>query len=188
MKRMSRLFVAIRPPPDQRIWLKSLASPIIGARWQDDNQLHVTLRFIGDIDRHGARDVADALRRMRFSPLTMAVNGVGSFDRRGRVDTLWAGIQPRDRLTHLHDKIDRACLSTGLPAETRTYIPHITLARFGHSGGAIGSFVAQHAGLTGPPFRVDRFGLYESLLGGSGATYRVMEEYQAQPSNDDGQS
>ncbi|MFZ2995096.1 RNA 2',3'-cyclic phosphodiesterase [Sphingobium sp.] len=179
---MPRLFIAIRPPADQRAWLMSLATPLAGARWQDDDQLHLTLRFVGDVDAHGAQDIADALRCIVFAPIECAVRGVGTFERKGRVDALWAGVHPRDPLSHLHRKIDRACISVGLPPESRAYLPHITLARFGRQGGAVDPFLAHHAALAGMPFRIDSFGLYESVLGRAGATYHVMDHFRASSS------
>ncbi|KQN00851.1 2'-5' RNA ligase [Sphingobium sp. Leaf26] len=176
---MHRLFVAIRPPADQRAHLLSLMMGVEGARWQDDAQLHLTLRFIGEVDRHRANDIADALSAIRFSPFDIQLSGVGRFDRKGVVDTLWAGVQPRDPLERLHKKADRACISTGLPPESRAYLPHITLARFGRTGAFVDPFVARHAALTCPLFRVDGFTLYESRIGHGGASYHPVEEYSA---------
>src|SRR3546814_10296472 len=65
---MHRLFVAIRPPPAIRVRLLGLMHGIAGARWQDDDQLHLTLRFVGEVDRPQADDLADALGHIRFSP------------------------------------------------------------------------------------------------------------------------
>lgn len=95
---MHRLFVAIRPPAAHRAQLLALMGGVAGARWQRDDQLHLTLRFIGEVDRHRASDIADALRTIRFAPFDARIAGVGVFDRRGLIDTLWAGVQPRDPL------------------------------------------------------------------------------------------
>lgn len=176
---MHRLFVAIRPPADQRGNMLSLMDGVEGARWQSDDQLHLTLRFIGEVDRHRANDIADALGAIRFAPFDVHLSGVGAFDRKGVVDTLWAGVKPRDPLAALHRKIDRACVSVGLPPESRAYLPHVTLARFGRAGGLIDPFLARHAALTGAPFRVDRFALFESRLGQQGATYHAIADYDA---------
>lgn len=176
---MHRLFVAIRPPADQRALLLRLMGGIAGARWQNDAQLHLTLRFVGEVDRHCAADLADALRTIRFTPFDAHVAGIGCFDRKGRVDALWAGVQPRDPLERLHRKVDRACVAVGLPPEDRAYLPHITLARFGRSGALVDPFIATHAALTAPPFRVDGFTLYESRLGHHGALYHGIEDYGA---------
>lgn len=176
---MHRLFVAIRPPADQRAHCLSLMNGVAGARWQSDDQLHLTLRFIGEVDRHRANDIADSLAAIRFIPFDIQVSGVGAFDRKGMVDTLWAGVEPRNPLAALHRKIDRACVRVGLPPERRAYLPHMTLARFGRSGGLVDPFLARHAALTGVPFRIDRFTLFESRLGHQGAIYNAISDYAA---------
>ncbi len=176
---MHRLFVAIRPPAPIRSLLLSLMGGVEGARWQDDDQLHLTLRFIGEVDRHRANDVADTLGAIRFSPFTISLSGVGSFDRKGIVDIIWAGVQPRDPLAQLHRKIDRACVTMGLPPEGRAYLPHITLARFGRSGGLVDGFLSVHAGLASPAFSVERFSLFESRIGHAGASYVPVANYNA---------
>ena len=175
---MHRLFVAIRPPATLRSQLLDLMEGVEGARWQDDEQLHLTLRFVGEVDRRIAEDIAAALANVRFAPFDIRLHGVGQFDRRGVVDTLWAGVQPRDPLAHLHRKIDRACVATGLPPEGRAYLPHITLARFGRSGGMVAPFLLRHGSLSSAPFPVDRFTLFESRIGHAGAQYEAVAEYR----------
>jgi 2'-5' RNA ligase len=174
---MHRLFVAIRPPPHIRAQLLAQMGGVAGARWQRDDQLHLTLRFIGEVDRHRAADIADALRTIRVAPFDASLSGVGAFDRRGMIDALWAGVQPRDPLTSLHRKIDRACVALGLPPEERAYLPHITLARFGRTGALVDPFLAAHAALTSAPFTVAGFALFESQLGHDGARYHIVEHY-----------
>lgn len=174
---MHRLFVAIRPPAAHREQLLALMGGVAGARWQRDDQLHLTLRFIGEVDRHRASDIADALRTIRFAPFDARIAGVGVFDRRGLIDTLWAGVQPRDPLASLHRKVDRACVAMGQPPEERAYWPHITLARFGRSGALVDPFLATHAALNSPPFTIDSFALFESRLGNNGAHYQIVEDY-----------
>ncbi|PZU56518.1 MAG: RNA 2',3'-cyclic phosphodiesterase [Sphingobium sp.] len=174
---MHRLFVALRPPATIRGRLLDLMHGVDGARWQDDGQLHLTLRFIGEVDRHMAEDVALALARVSAPPVELALDGIGTFDRRGRVDALWAGVSPHDALTALHARIDRACISAGLAPEGRAYLPHITLARLNRSAGTLDDFLARNAGLASPPFTLPEFGLYESTLGHGGAVYHLAERY-----------
>jgi 2'-5' RNA ligase len=102
---------------------------------------------------------------------------VGSFDRKGVVDTLWAGVQPRDSLAQLHKKVDRACVSAGLPPEGRAYLPHITVARFGRSGGTVDGFLSTQAALASPSFPVEGFSLFESRIGQTGARYEAVADY-----------
>ncbi|MFC4596445.1 MULTISPECIES: RNA 2',3'-cyclic phosphodiesterase [Sphingobium] len=177
---MHRLFVAIRPPADIRARLLSLMGGVAGARWQDDDQLHITLRFVGGADTHQADDLAAALGTVRFAPFALSLSGLGQFERKGRVDTLWAGVEPRDILTQLHRKIDRACGRAGFAADDRAYLPHITLARFSRTGGGpTDTFLASHAGLSTPPFLIDKFILFESRLTQSGARYDIAVVYPA---------
>ncbi len=172
---MPRLFVAIRPPSQICDRLIAVQAGVEGAHWQGDAQLHLTLRFIGDVDSRTGDDVVAALSATCAASFDIALNGVGSFDRRGRVDTLWAGVTPRDSLEALHKKIDHALVRIGLPAEGRAYRPHITLAR-GRMGSA-GAFLNGYATLNSPPFTVSHFGLYESTLGSDGARYTLVERW-----------
>ena len=179
---MHRLFVAIRPPEPIRARLLSLMSGIAGARWQSEDQLHLTLRFVGNADRHQANDLAGALAAVRFAPFAISLSGLGQFERKGRTDTLWAAIQPHDALDQLHRKIDRACVAAGFLAEQRAYLPHITLARFGRDAGSTDGFLTYHSGLSSPPFLVDEFALFESHLTQNGAHYEMAAVYLADPS------
>ena len=70
---MHRLFVAIRPPAEIRRALTALMGGVAGARWQDDDQLHLTLRFIGEVDHHRAEDIAAALGGLHASAVTARI-------------------------------------------------------------------------------------------------------------------
>jgi len=173
---MHRLFVAIRPPAAIRTSLLDAMHGVRGVRWQDDEQLHLTLRFIGEVDRHRANDVAAVLGSVHRAAFSIALSGIGRFGRRGK-GALWAGVAPHDQLHDLHKKIDQACLRVGIEPEPRAFHPHITLARFSHGSGPIDAFVEQSGGLSSGRFTVDSFRLYESHLKSDGALYSVVERY-----------
>jgi 2'-5' RNA ligase len=173
---MHRLFVAVRPPETVRDALLSLMGGISGARWQDDDQLHLTLRFIGEVDRHVASDVHAALGSLHHPPFEIAIAGLGLFDRRGVPETLWAGIAPQEPVRTLHNKVDQAMARVGLAPERRAFHPHITIARL-RGAGPVHDFMARSGGTSGPSFRVDAFGLYESRLTPEGAIYTQVERY-----------
>ena len=175
---MHRLFVGLRPPPAIRAQLLALMGGIPGARWQEDDQLHITLRFIGAVDRHAAEDAALALAQVHAPPLALQLSGVGAFDHRGRVNALWTGVAPRDPLAALHRKVDQALVRTGLAPEGRAYLPHVTLARMNAPAEAVERFVEAHAGLASPVFALDHFLLFESHLGQAGARYEAIERYK----------
>ncbi|UZK65839.1 RNA 2',3'-cyclic phosphodiesterase [Sphingomonas sp. M1-B02] len=174
---MHRLFVGLRPPHSIREQLLATMGGVPGARWQSDEQLHITLRFIGEVERPLAEDIAIALGNVRFPPLEVALAGVGQFDSRGRPNALWAGVRPHEALAGLHHKIDQALVRCGLPPEGRAYLPHITLARMNAAAAATSGFLEAQAGLASALFALDHFLLFESHLGREGATYDAVERY-----------
>ena len=174
---MHRLFVAIRPPDHIRDLLLGAMGGISGARWQDDDQLHLTLRYIGEVDRHQAGDVQAALDAIHHPRFDVVLNGVGTFDRRGQPETVWAGVAPLEPLKTLHKKIDQAIARVGIAPDQRAYRPHITLARLKRSSGSVRGLLEESGGLRSDPFEVDAFALFESKLTPEGAVYSVIETY-----------
>jgi len=174
---MIRLFVAIRPPAPIRAQLLTLMGGVRGARWQSDDQLHLPLRFIGEVDRHQAEDIDAALGAVRHPRFALSLSALGAFDRRGEPTALWAGVAPVEPLKALHKKVDQAIARTGLEPERRAYAPHITLARLRRDGGPVQSFLEGSGAVSSPPFAVEEFLLYESRLTPEGAVYEVKADY-----------
>lgn len=177
---MHRLFVALRPPLAIRDALGDVMDGVAGARWQDDDQLHLTVRFIGAVERPFAEDVAAALAAVRAPAPTVAIAGIGRFGSRGRSEALWAGLAPHEPLAALHRKVDQAMVRVGLEPERRAYLPHITLARLPRgfqAGSEVDVWLARHAGLTSEPFALPHLILYESHLGRSGASYEPIARW-----------
>ena len=174
---MHRLFVAIRPPGPIRDLLVDAMDDSPELRWVSDENLHLTLRFIGEVDRPVAEDVATLLDQIRFPAFSLRIGRAGRFDRRNG-GAIWASVEPRDQVIQLAAKIDRACVLAGLEAERRAFHPHITLARYGRSSGEAGaSFERRNAALSSEPFEVDRFILFESHLSRHGAHYEEVAQY-----------
>ena len=174
---MHRLFVAIRPPDRIRDLLLAAMGGISGARWQTDEQLHLSLRFIGEVDRHAAGDIHAALGAVHHPRFEIAVNGLGTFERRGQPEVVWAGVAPQEPVKALHKKVDQALAQVGVEREQRAYLPHVTLARLKRSSGSVRGLIEDRGGLTSPAFIVDSFGLYESKLTPDGAVYAEIERY-----------
>lgn len=171
---MHRLFVALRPPEPVRDLLIDTMQGAPDARWQDDRQLHLTLRFIGAVDGAQAEEVALALGRVAAPAVTLRLAGVGSFGADGATTTLWAGVAPRAPLAALHAKVDRALAAAGILPDTRAYLPHITVARLSRAAGrgpSVRQWLAANATLASLPFTCEEFTLYESRLGPGGAAY-----------------
>jgi RNA 2',3'-cyclic 3'-phosphodiesterase len=172
-----RLFVAIRPPEPIRDLLIDAMDDSADFRWQEDAQLHLTLRFIGEVDRPLAEDLASALARIRAASFELRIGGVGRFDQRNS-GALWTGVEPKAPVAALAAKVERACQSIGLEPERRAFHPHITLARWkGRRTREVHDFLERTRGLRSEPFAVDRFGLFESRLSRHGAYYEEVAAY-----------
>lgn len=172
-----RLFLALRPPLALREALLSVMGGIAGARWQDDDQLHLTLRFIGEVETPVANDLAEAFGQVRMRPFELTIRGVGHFERGGIPHTLWAGVAPSPELRKLRTKFERLCVAQGLEPERRVFAPHITLARLNASSGPVGPFLAEHERLAAGTWTVESFVLYESHLAPTGPRYEVATMY-----------
>jgi 2'-5' RNA ligase len=154
---------------------------IEGARWQTDNQLHLTLAFLGETDRHGLDAATDALATIIAPPIDLALTEFGTFDtsRPGRIGTLWISVDPADALSALAQSVRTALRRAGLPPDARKFTPHITLARFGSAGAtreALRPFLA-HTPTPRAHWRTAEFHLVESTLGREGAHYTPVATY-----------
>ena len=175
---MHRLFVAIRPPEEVRDLLIDAMDDSPALRWVGDDQLHLTLRFIGEVERPVANDIAAVLDRIRSPAFELRVKGVGKFEKRNS-GALWAGITPKEPVAALAGKVERALQLAGLEPEHRAFSPHITLARWNRrNSGAVDAFLTRNADLRSDPFAVDRFILYESKLSRHGPHYEAIAEFQ----------
>jgi 2'-5' RNA ligase len=174
---MARLFAALRPPPAMREALRATMHGLPCARWQSDEQLHLTLRFIGELDRHALADIVAALGRVRSAALMLGIDGAGMFQSKGRPNSLWAAIGAAPNLGRIVKAVDRAVVGAGLPPETRAFRPHITLARLGRTAMPADGWLEANAGLRIAPAAFAHLYLYESILGREGSTYVVIERY-----------
>ena len=175
---MIRLFVAVALPDALRRRLAMLCGGVRGARWADESNMHLTLRFIGEVGEDRVEDIVDALGRIAAPPFDLTLAGAGHFETRGRVRTLWIGIEPSPPLADLQGRIEGVLQRTGLPAEGRKFAAHIALARLdGARPEAVRDWLFANALFRAPPHRVEAFVLFQSLLGHGGAVYRPVAEF-----------
>ncbi|MBS0278174.1 MAG: RNA 2',3'-cyclic phosphodiesterase, partial [Proteobacteria bacterium] len=141
-----------------------LQAGIPGARWQTREQLHLTLRFIGEVDGRQANDIDDALAAISAPRFTLALKGVGEFGGK-KPHAVWAGVSDGQAVSHLNRKIEAALQRIGVAADERRFTPHVTLARLRAAPvGKVMDWLADHAFYAGPPFAVEQFALYSSVL------------------------
>src|SRR5262245_32795118 len=120
---MPRLFTAIEIPEAQRRRLSLLRAPIGGAKWVQPEDMHITLRFAGDIDGRTADDLADLLADASVSPFTVSIVGGGAFGGRDP-HSLWVGVEAGPELDALYRANERAARVAGLDADPRDFRPH----------------------------------------------------------------
>ena len=148
-----------------------------GARWQTREQLHLTLRFIGEVDGSDVRAIDDALAGIDAPAFELQLHGVGQFGNK-QPHALWAAARPNDLLDHLQRKVDTAIRRVGQPQDAHKFTPHVTLARLRHPDlDKVREWLIHHALATSPEFAVARFCLYSSKLTSDGSIYRVEQEY-----------
>jgi len=169
---MLRLFVAIALPETIRSRLALLCGGVPGARWLSPETMHVTVRFIGEVQESRLADIDLALSSVDAPSFELMLDGIGSFGSSGRPRVLWAGVARNSALDHLHDKIESALVRAGLPPEGRKFTPHVTLARLRDAKkGRVGEFVAAHDPFQAGPIPVSEFTLFSSFLSQSGAIH-----------------
>jgi 2'-5' RNA ligase len=174
-----RLFVGLSLPETVRWQLTLLCGGLPGVRWVPQENFHITLRFLGEVDGGQVHDVDAALAGVRAPRFSVVLSGVGHFGSGSQIRALWAGVAREPALQHLHDKVESAVVRAGLPPEGKKYTPHVTLT---HSKSVptpkLQIFLAQHSLFRTPPFEVTHFTLFSSYLGHEHANYHAERSYE----------
>jgi 2'-5' RNA ligase len=176
-----RLFAALAVPDDIAERLLPLMRGVGGARWRVREQLHITLRFFGEVAEPVADDIDAGLAAAAESvaPFDLALKGAGHFGGE-KPHALWIGVRPSPQLAALARRCDRAAHAAGLKADPQKYTPHLTVAYLGAGAplDRVMAFVGRHGLFEAGPWRVERFGLFSSLIGADpAAQYRLEAEY-----------
>ena len=175
---MIRLFVAIELPGPIRARLAGLCAGVPGAKWVAPENMHLTLRFIGEVDDALAMDIEAALGRVAAPPFRIRLGEIGHFGSRGKVRALWAGIEACAGLEHLRGKVESALVRAGLEPEGRKFTPHVTLARLRDARlSRVREFLGTGNPIVAEPVPVERFVLYSSFLAREGAIHRIEATY-----------
>lgn len=174
-----RLFAAFALPEALKKLLIGRMHGVEAARWQTAEQLHLTLRYFGEVSEDVAADIDDMIGNLDFAPAMLHVEGVGHFARGDRVSAIWAGVKPLEPLDQLFRKLDQGAQRIGLKPEGRRYVPHITMARLSASVREIEPFLSANQTLKTSPFRVDAITLFESRLSRAGSRYIPLAVYPA---------
>ncbi len=162
---MLRLFTAIAIPWDIAQGLAEHQTGLNGARWRTAEQLHITLRFIGDTPENKAADLDAELSAIALEPFELELAGVGHFGEAVDIHAIWAGVVENPALLRLQKRCESAARRAGLAYLKRP------------DPGAVMDWEAANNLLHSPGFTVKRFGLYSSDLSASGAAYGLEGDY-----------
>lgn len=175
---MPRLFTGIEIPDEQREQIARLKMPLPGGgRWTEPTDLHLTLRFVGDIEKPQAQEFADSLESIDLDAFELRLSGLGVFGG-NEPRSIWAGVEDSPALEALARANDRAARSAGLPPDAHPFKPHVTLARLKHANADEVARVLQRLGaFRTAPFIVSRFVLFSAKPKTGGGPYAIEEAF-----------
>jgi 2'-5' RNA ligase len=174
-----RLFVALLPTEPVKAALDALATGPSAVRWTAPNDLHLTLRFIGEVPSETERRIEEALETVSVARFFLDVGGVGQFPPRGRPSVLYAGIGRGHPLLHqLRQQVDDRLLSLGLSLELGSFLPHLTLGRCRAAPPvSVQHWLKRHREFEGPVWPVGTFHLLCSGISPGKGKYRTLSTY-----------
>jgi 2'-5' RNA ligase len=168
---MPRLFTALPLPANVAERLSMLRGGLLGARFVEPADYHVTLRFIDDVGERMADEIAHLLDGVRRRPLKIRLEGLDYFGGE-KPRSLHALVAPTPELTALANEHETLMRRLGLPSERRKFVPHVTIARLKDtSPRAVFDWIALRSPFSVPAFEATRFGLYSSAASMGGGPY-----------------
>ncbi len=174
---MPRLFTGLELPVDVVGQLTLTRGGVVGARWLQPEDYHVTLRFIGDVDGRFARDIAETFGDLRRSKVPVRFDALSWFGG-DKPRAIVAKIEPEPELMDLQAEHERRLRRIGVEPETRKYTPHVALARLRGVGQAsVASYLATRGALFAEPFTAERFVLYSARERSGSGPYVVEAAY-----------
>ena len=176
-----RAFVALDLPEAIRGPLTRLQAGLSVGRLVDEDNLHLTLAFLGEINPQQAQDLAVRLADLPDAPIDLTPTGIGIMGGRMR-HLLVREASPTQALVNLQDRVRRIAMDAGIEMERRRFRPHVTLARFGKvmtpkDERGLAAFLSLNAPYNLPTEVADTVTLYRSHLTGEGADYEPLAEF-----------
>ena len=175
---MKRLFVAVDIPPEMKESIASICHGLPGTRWVPPEQIHLTIRFIGEVEGTMFNQIASCLADVISDSPLLKIQGIGHFPPRRKPRVLWIGVENNEMLIRLRNRIESTLVKNGLTPESRKFSPHITIARFKDPPlKRVADYMSAHSLFALPPFQINEFHLYSSILTSSGAVHHIEETY-----------
>ncbi len=182
----ARLFLSIDLPDslaDDVAAVQEHLRDAAGLRFTDPEQVHVTLKFLGDTDRSRVSAVEEAVETAvddaDVGPFEAEIGGLGVFPSLDYISVVWAGVRRGDaEMTRLHEAIERETTTLGFDAEAHEFTPHATVARMDDARGKdLVQRVVREEDPTVGSFRVSEARLKESTLTDAGPEYETVTRF-----------
>ena len=182
---MIRAFIAMHLPEALRREIASLQanlrSSAADVRWVEPENMHLTLKFLGSVEEGDLVLLEEALHAAvrPFAPFFFQLEGIGTFPRTAQPRVVWLAVsQGKDQLVEIAQAVEQACVEVGLPAQERSFSPHLTLGRIRSNKGLdpllrrLKSVQIQRL----PLAQVKSLTLFQSTLSPDGPTYTPLAE------------
>ena len=185
-----RLFVALQIPENIRATIAELIrelKPLDNSwKWTRAENLHVTLKFLGEIPPEKLKNISEALRGVGCNwPILVKFRSLGFFPNEKRPRVLWIGMDAPPSLPRAAAGIEAALASVGVPQEEHAFTPHLTLAR--NKGAKLSekmrSALAKYPSTQFGEMNASAFHLVESKLKSTGAEYTTLESFSGNRQN-----
>lgn len=174
---MRKVFFGLEIPAEIKDRLLQVRAELAGASWQTVEQMHLTLLFLGNMEKERLLAVCEAARDISLATFEVNVASLGYFGQPHAAKHLWAGVQPQAPVISLHSAIKSQMERLAIETERRAYCPHITLARFKPALGSVECLLAEHSETLFGSFQVDQFVLFETQQCSGGSVYTVLERF-----------
>ena len=132
----TRLFWAVNLPAEIKSKLTSLQSLMQGVpadvKWVEQQNLHLTVKFMGDVDRTKINDLVQAVKMAvaDCGPISLELRGTGFFPHSRQPRVIWVGVRGEvDKFRRLHHLVEKSLIALGIPSESKVFSPHLTVGR-----------------------------------------------------------
>jgi len=178
-----RAFIALEIPDDSLSEILKIRDEKIGkienVRWEEKAKLHLTLKFLGDINSEMIGEYSKSLEKIidEYDSLNLSFSEFGVFKRRDEYKILWIGLNENKKLLELANEIDTSFAEFGFEKERRNFKSHITLLRFRGYEDSEKIVSLTHVKLPVIEFKANKVTLFESKLLPSGSVYRSLKNF-----------
>ena len=175
---MIKLFISIPLPEAIKKDLKHLDDDISKCKWTNKNNLHLTLKYIGEVSDEEYYRIRGQLKEVDFPHFSLKLENVGYFPHRKNPQALWAGVPKSRQLCELRHLIEKALVDDNIAPRSHNFHPHITIGRLKKGKYQdVSKFLRKNSLFESSDFNINEFQLISSHPGGDGVHYEIEYVY-----------